>query len=81
MRRPVKLVLSRKQLYTVTGYRPASRQRLAIGADRSGRIRTIVHEGHTENSRYESFEDGIVGAARFMYSSPDMRSVYRSRAA
>ena len=78
MRRPVKLVLSRKQFYTVAGYRPTSRQRLAIGADRSGRIRAIVHEGRTENSRYESFEDGIVGAARFMYSSPNLRSVYRS---
>ena len=78
LRRPVKLVLSRKQFYTVAGYRPTSRQRLAIGADRSGRIRAIIHEGHTENSRYESFEDGIVGAARFMYSSPNLRSVYRS---
>ena len=78
MRRPVKLVLSRKQFYTVAGYRPTSRQRLAIGADPSGRIGAIIHEGHTENSRYESFEDGIVGAARFMYTSPNMRSVYRS---
>jgi xanthine dehydrogenase YagR molybdenum-binding subunit len=78
MRRPVKLVLNRKQFYTVAGHRPTSRQRLAIGADRSGRIRAIIHEGRTENSRYESYEDGIVAAARFMYSSPNMRSVYRS---
>ncbi len=78
MRRPVKLMLSRKQFYTVAGYRPTSRQRLAIGADRSGRIGAIVHEGRTENSRYEGFEDNIVGPAQFMYSSPNMRSVYRS---
>jgi xanthine dehydrogenase YagR molybdenum-binding subunit len=78
MRRPVKLVLNRKQFYTVAGYRPTSRQRLAIGADRSGRISAIVHEGHTENSRYEGYEDNIIGPAQFMYSSPNMRSVYRS---
>ena len=36
MGRPVKLVLTRKQFYGVVGYRPTSRQRLAIGADRSG---------------------------------------------
>jgi xanthine dehydrogenase YagR molybdenum-binding subunit len=78
LRRPVKLVLSRKQFYTVAGYRPTSRQRLAIGADRSGRIGVIIHEGRTENSRYEGFEDNIVGPAQFMYSSPNMRSVYRS---
>jgi xanthine dehydrogenase YagR molybdenum-binding subunit len=78
MRRPVKLMLSRNQFYTVAGYRPTSRQRLAIGADRSGRIGAIVHEGRTENSRYEGYEDNIVGPAQFMYSSPNMRSVYRS---
>ena len=37
MRRPVKLVLTRRQMYTGIGYRPTSRQRMAIGADRSGR--------------------------------------------
>jgi xanthine dehydrogenase YagR molybdenum-binding subunit len=78
MRRPVKLVLSRKQFYTVAGYRPTSRQRVAIGADRAGRIGAIIHEGHTENSRYEGYEDNIIGPAQFMYSSPNMRSVYRS---
>jgi xanthine dehydrogenase YagR molybdenum-binding subunit len=78
MRRPVKLVLSRKQFYTVAGYRPTSRQRLAIGADRSGRISAIIHEGRTENSRYDGYEDGIVGPPRFMYGSPNMRSTYRS---
>jgi len=78
MRRPVKLVLDRKQFYTVAGYRPTSRQRLAIGADRSGRIGAIIHEGRTENSRYESYEDGIVGPPRFMYSAPNLRSTYRS---
>ena len=35
VRRPVKLVLTRKQMYSGIGYRPASRQRLAIGADRA----------------------------------------------
>jgi xanthine dehydrogenase YagR molybdenum-binding subunit len=78
MRRPVKLMLSRKQFYTVAGYRPTSRQRLVIGADRSGRISAIIHEGRTENSRYESYEDGIVGPPRFMYSAPSLRSTYRS---
>jgi xanthine dehydrogenase YagR molybdenum-binding subunit len=78
IRRPVKLVLSRKQFYSVVGYRPTSRQRLAIGADRSGRISAIIHETRTENSRYEGYEENIVGPARFMYSAPNMRSVFRS---
>ncbi|MGY4654265.1 xanthine dehydrogenase family protein molybdopterin-binding subunit [Mycobacterium sp. URHB0021] len=77
LRRPVKLVLSRKQMYSGIGYRPTSRQRLAIGADRSGRISAIVHEGRHETSRYNAFEDSLMANPRFMYSSPNMRSTYR----
>ncbi|CAN5175007.1 xanthine dehydrogenase family protein molybdopterin-binding subunit [soil metagenome] len=75
--KPVKLVLTRKQMYSSIGYRPTSRQRLAIGADRSGRIVAMVHEGHTETARYATYEDNITASPRFMYSCPDMRSVYR----
>jgi xanthine dehydrogenase YagR molybdenum-binding subunit len=77
MKRPVKLVLTRKQMYSGIGYRPTSRQRLAIGADRSGRITSTVHEGHTEAARYQLYEEGLMGLPRFVYSSPNMRSTYR----
>ena len=77
MRRPVKLVLTRKQMYSGIGYRPTSRQRLAIGADRSGRITATVHEGQTEAARYQLYEEGLMGLPRFVYSSPNMRSTYR----
>lgn len=77
MRQPVKLVLTRKQVYSGIGYRPTSRQRLAIGADRSGRINAIVHEGRTETARYATYEDGLTASPKFMYTSPNMRSTYR----
>src|SRR5262245_56198428 len=77
MRRPVKLVLTRKQMYNSIGYRPTSRQRLAVGADRAGAIKVIVHEGRTESARYQSFEDSIMGPPKFLYNSPNMRSTYR----
>jgi xanthine dehydrogenase YagR molybdenum-binding subunit len=77
LQRPVKLVLTRKQMYSGIGYRPTSRQRLAIGADRSGRITATVHEGHTEAARYQLYEEGLMGLPRFVYSSPNMRSTYR----
>ncbi|MGV9797598.1 xanthine dehydrogenase family protein molybdopterin-binding subunit [Mycobacterium sp. NPDC003449] len=78
LRRPVKLMLTRKQYYHLVGYRPTSRQRLAIGSDRSGRISAIVHEAGTENSRTNGYEDGVVGPARLMYTAPNMRSTYRT---
>ncbi|GFG64924.1 oxidoreductase [Mycobacterium kubicae] len=77
MQRPVKLVLTRKQMYSGIGYRPTSRQRLAIGADRNGRIGAMIHEGRTETAKYETYEDGLVGNPRFMYRIPSVRSTYR----
>jgi xanthine dehydrogenase YagR molybdenum-binding subunit len=77
IRRPVKLLLTRKQYYSGIGYRPTSRQRMAIGSDRTGRIGSIVHEARTETSRYNAYEDNLMTGARFMYGSPNMRSTYR----
>ena len=77
MGRPVKLVLTRKQMYHGTGFRPNSRQRLAIGATADGRITGIVHEARTETSRYAAYEDRIADLPRFLYASPSMSSRYR----
>ncbi|MCW2650196.1 MAG: Carbon monoxide dehydrogenase (Large chain), CoxL 1 [Mycobacterium sp.] len=77
MGRPVKLVLTRKEMYSGVGYRPTSRQRLAIGADRSGRITAMVHDGRTETARYQLYEDSITALPKVMYSCPNMRSTYR----
>ena len=77
LRQPVKLVMTRQQSYQGIGYRPTSRQRLAVGADRTGKVTAIVHEGRTESARYASFEDSITGPAKFLYDSPNMRSTYR----
>jgi xanthine dehydrogenase YagR molybdenum-binding subunit len=75
--KPVKLVLTRQQTYGGVGYRPTSRQRMAIGADRTGRIAAIIHEGRTETARYATYEDGLTASPKFMYASPNMRSTYR----
>ena len=42
--RPVKLVLTRAQMYTSTGYRSETIQDLKLGARRDGTLTAIVHE-------------------------------------
>ncbi|WP_326568825.1 xanthine dehydrogenase family protein molybdopterin-binding subunit [Amycolatopsis rhabdoformis] len=80
LQRPVKLVLTRKQMYSGVGFRPASRQRLALAADADGRLTGLVHEPHTETSRYEQYEDRVVDVPRFLYQVPNLRSEYRIHA-
>jgi xanthine dehydrogenase YagR molybdenum-binding subunit len=49
--RPVKLVLTRKQMFFTTGHRPRTIQRIALGATTDGRLSGLVHEGAGETSR------------------------------
>ncbi|MFC9056424.1 xanthine dehydrogenase family protein molybdopterin-binding subunit [Streptomyces sp. NPDC057074] len=77
-KRPVKLVLSRKQLYFGTGFRPAYEYRLRLGSDRRGRLRAMVHEMEHETSSYETFVEGILEPGQMLYSMPDVRQAYRT---
>jgi xanthine dehydrogenase YagR molybdenum-binding subunit len=77
MRRPVKLSLTRPQTYAAIGYRPASRQRLALAADRDGRFTATIHESRVEISRYPGFEDPITEGTRLLYRSPAFRAAAR----
>ena len=70
MQRPVKLVLTRKQMYSAIGYRPTSRQRMVIGADQSGHIVAMIHEGRTETAKYGTYEEWLTGNPRFLYRVP-----------
>ncbi|RSS56921.1 xanthine dehydrogenase family protein molybdopterin-binding subunit [Streptomyces sp. WAC01280] len=75
--RPVKVVLSRRQFSYGTGYRPASRQRLALGAGRTGRIESLLYEVRTETSRYDAYEEGLTDLPKFLYGVPHTRTRYR----
>jgi xanthine dehydrogenase YagR molybdenum-binding subunit len=77
VKRPVKLVLTRKQMFYTTGHRPRSAQRVALGADRDGRLTALIQEGLGETSRYEQFIEALTSAANFMYSCPNVRTQYR----
>jgi xanthine dehydrogenase YagR molybdenum-binding subunit len=74
--RPVKLVLSRRQLYFGTGFRPAYDYRVHLGSDRSGRLTAMVHDIRAETSRYETFTEAVTGPGQMLYSTPNVRQAY-----
>jgi xanthine dehydrogenase YagR molybdenum-binding subunit len=75
--RPVKLVLTRKQMFFATGHRPRTLQRVALGATPEGRLTGVVHEGTGETSRYEQFMEALTGVTDYLYSCPNVRTQYR----
>jgi xanthine dehydrogenase YagR molybdenum-binding subunit len=75
--RPVKLVLTRKQMFFTTGHRPRTVQRVALGATPDGKLTSVIHEGTGETSRYEQFIEALTAPTGFMYSCPNVRTRYR----
>jgi xanthine dehydrogenase YagR molybdenum-binding subunit len=55
LKRPVKLVVPRAQIFHDASFRPASRQRVRLGADRSGHIVAAIHEIDHQTSRHDLF--------------------------
>jgi xanthine dehydrogenase YagR molybdenum-binding subunit len=75
--RPVKVMLSRREMYYGVGYRPHTVQRVAIGASSDGRLAAIVHDGHQETSTYEEFTEALLNPTRFLHSCPNVYTRHR----
>ncbi|HET8725878.1 MAG TPA: xanthine dehydrogenase family protein molybdopterin-binding subunit, partial [Alphaproteobacteria bacterium] len=70
--RPVKLVLTRAQMYTVVGYQPRISQAMALGADGDGGLAAIGHDVVNLTSVSDDFVEFAVMASRGLYATPAM---------
>lgn len=77
LKRPVKLVLTREQMFTMVGYRPYAWQQIGIGASPDGKLTGITHHAISNTSKYEDFGEGIVNASQFMYACPNVNTTYK----
>jgi xanthine dehydrogenase YagR molybdenum-binding subunit len=55
LNRPVKLVATRDQGFTIQTYRAETRQRIRVGARRDGKITAFIHEGQEVTSRLDPY--------------------------
>jgi xanthine dehydrogenase YagR molybdenum-binding subunit len=70
--RPVKLVLSRAQMFTNVGHRAETEQRVAIGAAKDGTISSIIHTGISHTSILGEFVEPYTKTTPMMYATPNM---------
>jgi xanthine dehydrogenase YagR molybdenum-binding subunit len=75
--RPVKLVLSRRQMFYTTGYRPRTVQRVTLAAGSDGRLSALVHDVTAETSRYEEHIEAVTTPSTYLYACPNVRTSYR----
>jgi xanthine dehydrogenase YagR molybdenum-binding subunit len=74
VKRPVKLMLTRPQMFSLVGYRPASWQKVKIGADSNGQFAGIWHIAKHGTSVYENFEEGITRITRMVYKFNNLKT-------
>jgi xanthine dehydrogenase YagR molybdenum-binding subunit len=76
LKRPVRVMLTRAQMYAL-GYRPASIERLALGASREGTLESMQHEAIAVTSRFEEFARNDTGWGNLLYKSPNAEFEHR----
>jgi len=72
--RPVKLAVTRPQTFTAFGGRPATRQRLALGATSEGKLLSIVQTGANETSVDGVAVEPLGSVTSIMYATPNLSS-------
>jgi xanthine dehydrogenase YagR molybdenum-binding subunit len=77
--RPVKLVLDRSQMYSSTGHRPQTLQRLRIGAEPDGRLVALTHDVMSQMSSpvIGEFCEPAGLVSEMLYTCPNVAVTHR----
>ncbi|MBV9248174.1 MAG: xanthine dehydrogenase family protein molybdopterin-binding subunit [Acetobacteraceae bacterium] len=77
VRRPVRVELTRRELYTSIGCRPRTEQRVRLGAERDGTLTAIIQEAFGQTSTYEEYAEITADPPRILYTCPNVLTRYR----
>jgi xanthine dehydrogenase YagR molybdenum-binding subunit len=77
LKQPVKVALTRRQIFHDVGVRPISSQRVRLGAARDGRLVAIAHEATMHTNPQEVFVETSALATRSFYAAPHRLTRHR----
>jgi xanthine dehydrogenase YagR molybdenum-binding subunit len=75
--RPVKLALTRQQMFALAGYRTPTIQRVRLGASRDGGLMALSHEAVVQTSTLFEFAEQAAVQTRMMYAGAHRRTRHR----
>ncbi|MER6111405.1 xanthine dehydrogenase family protein molybdopterin-binding subunit [Streptomyces hirsutus] len=75
--RPVKLALTREQMFTSVGHREEQEQHVTLGATREGRLTAIRHHKLSPTSPFDDWAEPSLGTSSQIYACPHYEGVYR----
>jgi xanthine dehydrogenase YagR molybdenum-binding subunit len=77
LNQPVKVALTRQQIFHLVGLRPTSSQRVRLGAGRDGRLVAIAHEVNMHTNRHEEYVEQTAITTRSLYAAPNRLTRHR----
>jgi xanthine dehydrogenase YagR molybdenum-binding subunit len=77
LKRPVKLALTRQQVFAATTHRSDTIQRLRLAADHDGALRAVAHESWSDNTPGQDDFEAAAMATRNIYATPALLTAHR----
>jgi xanthine dehydrogenase YagR molybdenum-binding subunit len=73
--RPLKLSVTRPQMFTTVGHRPMTEQHMRIGASADGKLVSLSHEVMQPTSMIDQFVERCTEPTPMLYSCPNVHAV------
>jgi xanthine dehydrogenase YagR molybdenum-binding subunit len=77
LNQPVKVAMSRQQIFHLVGMRPMSSQRVRLGAGRDGQLVAIAHEVNMHTSPEWEYTEQTAITTRSLYAAPNRLTRHR----
>lgn len=77
VRRPIRLVVTRQQMFANVGHRAETEQHVTLAATRDGHLTATAHEGLSHTSTFQEYVEPFSKPTHMMYASPNLRASQR----
>lgn len=77
LNRPVKVAMTRQQVFQLVGMRPISSQRVRLGAERDGRLTAIAHDVTMHTNPDIEYAEQTAATTRSLYAAPHRLTSHR----
>ncbi|MFZ2082117.1 MAG: xanthine dehydrogenase family protein molybdopterin-binding subunit [Xanthobacteraceae bacterium] len=77
LKRPVKVAMTRPQLFYMTTHRSASEQHVRLGADADGRLAAYGQDALVQTASFDQYVEPVMLAARTLYAAPNRLTRHR----
>ena len=71
LKRPVKVVMTRQQMFEMAAHRAATLQRVRLAADGEGKLTAIAHEVWSQSARMDEYTESAASSTRAIYAAPN----------